>query len=67
MKAIVCAAYGPPEVLRIAEIKTPRPGGRDILVRVHAAGISDSDCLVRGWKLPKTFPRTRSSSRSLAM
>ena len=55
MKAIVCAAYGPPEVLRLAEVEKPRPGARDILVRVHAAGISDSDSLIRGWKVPKVW------------
>src|SRR5262245_9200397 len=55
MKAIVCAAYGPPEVLRLAEVEKPRPGAHDILVRVHAAGISDSDSLLRGWKVPKAW------------
>jgi NADPH:quinone reductase-like Zn-dependent oxidoreductase len=55
MKAIVCAAYGPPEVLRLAEVEKPRPGAHDLLVRVHAAGVSDSDTLVRGWKLPKLW------------
>jgi NADPH:quinone reductase-like Zn-dependent oxidoreductase len=55
MKAIVCAAYGPPEVLRLAEVEKPRPRAHEILVRVHAAGISDSDALVRGWKVPKAW------------
>lgn len=39
MKAIVQEAYGSPDVLRLAEIDRPRVGKRDVLVRVHAAGL----------------------------
>lgn len=39
MKAIVQEAYGPPDVLRLAEIDRPQVGKRDVLVRVHAAGL----------------------------
>ncbi len=55
MKATLCTAYGPPDVLRLGELAQPRPRADEILVRVRAAGVSDSDCLVRGWKLPKRF------------
>ncbi len=39
MKAIVQEAYGSVEVLRLRDIHRPRVGERDVLVRVHAAGI----------------------------
>src|SRR5262245_49693680 len=55
MKAIICTRYGPPEVLVVGEVEKPRPRADEILVRVHAAGVSDSDCLVRGWKVPKAW------------
>ena len=39
MKAIVQEAYGPPDVLRLGEVDRPQVGKRDVLVRVHAAGL----------------------------
>lgn len=39
MQAIVQETYGPPDVLRLAEVDRPRVGKRDVLVRVHAAGL----------------------------
>ncbi|MFD3719087.1 NAD(P)-dependent alcohol dehydrogenase [Streptomyces sp. NPDC058674] len=39
MKAIVHDVYGPPEVLRPAEIPQPVPGRGEVLVRVRAAGV----------------------------
>ena len=47
VKAIVCTRYGPPQVLRLDEVKKPRPKPDEVLVRVHAAGVSVSDCIVR--------------------
>jgi NADPH:quinone reductase-like Zn-dependent oxidoreductase len=39
MKAIVQDRYGPVEVLSLADIDAPAVGARDVLVRVHAAGV----------------------------
>ena len=39
MKAIVRDAYGSADVLRLAEIDTPVPGEREVLVRVRAAAV----------------------------
>src|SRR5918998_5298385 len=39
MKAIVQDAYGSPNVLKLADINKPEPGDRELLVRVHAAGV----------------------------
>jgi NADPH:quinone reductase-like Zn-dependent oxidoreductase len=43
MKAIVHHRYGPPDVLALEEIDKPVGGDEDVLVRVHAAGVSYPD------------------------
>jgi NADPH:quinone reductase-like Zn-dependent oxidoreductase len=43
MKAIVQDRFGPPEVLRLAEIDLPEIGPGDVLVRVCAAGLNPYD------------------------
>jgi NADPH:quinone reductase-like Zn-dependent oxidoreductase len=62
MKAVVYDRYGPPEVLRPAEIPTPSPAATQVLVRVAATSInlSDWECLtgspayarLGGWRRP---------------
>jgi NADPH:quinone reductase-like Zn-dependent oxidoreductase len=47
MKAAVCTRYGPPEVLQLRDVATPVPGRDDLLVRIHAAAVSSSDCYIR--------------------
>jgi len=63
MKAIVYSEYGPPSVLRLAEVEPPVLSERDVLVRVHAASINswDRDNLrgafanrgMLGWRRPR--------------
>jgi len=43
MRAIVMRKTGGPEVLEIADWPVPRPGAREVLVEVHAAGVSFAD------------------------
>lgn len=43
MKAVVFDEYGPPEVLRVAEVPPPEPRAGEVLVQVHAAGVNDWD------------------------
>ncbi|TQM42746.1 NAD(P)-dependent alcohol dehydrogenase [Pseudonocardia cypriaca] len=43
MKAIVQERFGPPDVLRLADIDPPRTGPGDVLVRVHAAALNPYD------------------------
>jgi NADPH:quinone reductase-like Zn-dependent oxidoreductase len=51
MKAILCTAYGAPDVLRIGELPKPTPASNQILIRVHAAAVTISDCIVRSGKV----------------
>ena len=47
MKAVVHDRYGPPEVLRLAEVERPVPHEDEVLVRVHASSVTRSDCGLR--------------------
>jgi NADPH2:quinone reductase len=47
MKAVVCDLYGPPEVLRIAEVETPVPADDEVLIRVRATTESRADTHAR--------------------
>lgn len=55
MRAAVVTQYGPPDVVRIAEVPTPAPGPRDVLVRVHAAAVTSADSRIRGARFPRGF------------
>jgi NADPH:quinone reductase-like Zn-dependent oxidoreductase len=48
MKAVVQDRYGPPEVLRIEDVAKPVPGDDQVLVRVRASTVSQSDTHLRG-------------------
>ena len=43
MHAVVHRQYGAPEVLACEEVPRPVPGDEDVLIRVHAAGVSVGD------------------------
>lgn len=44
MKAAVHTSYGPPDVVRIADVDRPVPKGNELLVRVHATTVNRTDC-----------------------
>jgi NADPH:quinone reductase-like Zn-dependent oxidoreductase len=43
VKAIVCHAYGSPEVLRLEDVAAPTPAADQVLVRVRAASVNPYD------------------------
>lgn len=47
MKAIVCTAYGTPEVLQLQEVAKPTPKDNELLIRIHAGVLTPSDCAFR--------------------
>ncbi len=47
MRAVVHDRYGPPEVLRVEEVEPPVPADDEVLVRVHATTVSQTDCHMR--------------------
>jgi NADPH:quinone reductase-like Zn-dependent oxidoreductase len=64
MKAVVQDRYGPPEVLRIEEVERPAPKDDEVLVRVRASTVSQSDTHLRRadpalWRLIAGFRRPR--------
>ena len=52
MKAIVCTAYGGPDVLELEEVEQPRPKAGEVLVRVRATTASRADCEIRRFEFP---------------
>lgn len=47
MKAVICTKYGPPEVLKIQEMPKPKPGPKDVLVKIHATTVHVGDTKLR--------------------
>jgi NADPH2:quinone reductase len=43
MRTLEFERYGPPEVLKLKEVKKPEPGGGEVLIEIRAAAINPSD------------------------
>jgi NADPH:quinone reductase-like Zn-dependent oxidoreductase len=63
MRAVVQDRYGPPEVLHVEQVPRPVPGAGEVLIRVRASTVSQTDAHVRranllwrlllGWNRPR--------------
>jgi NADPH:quinone reductase-like Zn-dependent oxidoreductase len=55
MQACIYEQYGPPDVVRLAEVSTPAIADDEVLVRVHAAGVTTADWRLRAAAFPRGF------------
>jgi NADPH:quinone reductase len=61
VRAAVVRKFGPPSVLRIEDIPTPRPGRGEVLIEVHSVSVNRTlDCAVRAgsYSRPISLPFT---------
>ena len=47
MKAITCGKYGPPEVLKITQCNKPIPRRDEVLIKIYATSVTNSDIFIR--------------------
>jgi NADPH:quinone reductase-like Zn-dependent oxidoreductase len=68
MRAVVHDRYGPPEVLRLADVERPVPEDDEVLVRVHATTVTRSDCGLRNTEyfFSRAFTGLRRPKRKIA-
>jgi NADPH:quinone reductase-like Zn-dependent oxidoreductase len=67
MRAVVHDRYGPPEVLRVAEVDRPVPADDEVLVKVHASTVTRADAMgVRGteYRFTRLFTGVRRPRRT---
>lgn len=55
MRVAAYREYGPPEVLKVGEVRKPNPSASEVLVRVHATTVTAGDCRMRGFNFPPLF------------
>jgi NADPH:quinone reductase-like Zn-dependent oxidoreductase len=64
MKAVVQDRYGPPEVLRLEDLERPEPDDDEVLIKVHASTVTQTDTHARAahpffWRFIAGFRRPR--------
>ncbi len=67
MRAVIHDRYGPPEVLRVAEVERPEPKEDEVLVRVYASTVTRPDAMgVRGveYRFTRVFTGIRRPRRT---
>lgn len=53
MKAIMVKEFGGPEVMRLEDVPTPKPGPGQLLVRIKAAGVNPVETYIRSGNYPR--------------
>ena len=53
MKAVVCAGYGPPDVLRLQQVEKPVPKDHEVLIKVYATTAHRGDARIRSFDVPR--------------
>lgn len=53
MRAAMCRAYGPPDVVRIEEVERPEPKPGEVLIRIRATTVSSGDWRIRSLTVPR--------------
>ncbi len=53
MKAVVCTAYGPPDVLQLQEVPDPSPAVGEVRLRVHSTTAHVGDARIRAFRVPR--------------
>lgn len=69
MRAVVHDRYGPPEVLRVADVERPVPKEDEVLVRVQASTVTRSDAMLRRnaeYRFTRLFTGIRRPRRTVA-
>jgi len=51
MKAALCDRYGPPEVLRLAQVEMPVPRDGEVRIKIFATSVTNSDIFIRSSKV----------------
>lgn len=55
MNAIVQTAYGPPDVLQLAEVPMPEPADNEVRVKMVATTVTSADVRLRAFDVPAMF------------
>jgi NADPH:quinone reductase-like Zn-dependent oxidoreductase len=53
MRAVVCSAYGPPDVLELCEVAKPTPADDEVLIKVWATTAHRGDVRIRSFDVPR--------------
>ena len=53
MRAVICTAYGPPDVLQLRDVARPVPGDDEVLIKVRATTVHRGDVRIRSFDVPR--------------